>query len=109
MKKMIIMNHTHWDREWYESFERFRFKLREGIHNVIEKLDSGEIEYFFLDGQTVVLEDYREIASEVEYQKLLHYIKIKKIEVGPWYLLSEEFLGSGESLIKNLEYGMKIA
>lgn len=109
MKKMIIMNHTHWDREWYESFESFRFKLREGINKVIEKLDNGEIEYFFLDGQTVVLEDYREIASEVEYQKLLHYIKIKKIEVGPWYLLSDEFLVSGESLIKNLEYGMKIA
>ncbi|WP_240422359.1 glycoside hydrolase family 38 C-terminal domain-containing protein [Listeria costaricensis] len=106
---MIIMTHTHWDREWYESFESFRYKLRHGMDGVARKIQNGELAYFFLDGQTVVLEDYREIANEEDYQRLVQLIQNKKIEVGPWYLLADEFLVSGESLIKNLEFGTDTA
>lgn len=109
IKEVHILNHTHWDREWYETFEEFRYKLRNGLRYVQRLLDEGQIESFFLDGQTIVLDDFKEIVNEAEYEKLLQYIKNGKIEVGPWYLLADEFLVSGESIIKNLELGIKKA
>ncbi|MDZ5710683.1 glycosyl hydrolase-related protein [Jeotgalibacillus haloalkalitolerans] len=107
IKEVHILNHTHWDREWYESFEQFRYKLRNGLRYVQELISAGEIENFFLDGQTIVLDDYREVVSEKEYERFLSLIKDQKIEVGPWYLLADEFLVSGEAMLKNLEIGIK--
>ncbi|ANC78687.1 hypothetical protein ABE65_018545 [Fictibacillus phosphorivorans] len=104
-----ILNHTHWDREWYETFEEFRFRLRNGLRYTQELLNEGKIDNFFLDGQTIVLDDYKEIVSDEEYARLLTFIQKGKIEVGPWYLLADEFLVSGESMIKNLEIGTNTA
>ncbi|AZB41689.1 hypothetical protein CEF21_04900 [Bacillus sp. FJAT-42376] len=109
VKEVHVLNHTHWDREWYESFEEFRYKLRNGMRYVDELLSSGRIESFFLDGQTIVLDDYQEIVSKEEYARLISWIEEGKIEAGPWYLLADEFLVSGESMLKNLEIGIKKA
>lgn len=109
IKEVHILNHTHWDREWYETFEQFRLKLRNGLRYVQDLLDRDKIDNFFLDGQTIVLDDYREVVSEKEYQRLIHFIQQGKIEVGPWYLLADEFLVSGEAMLKNLEIGTKMA
>ncbi|WHY77820.1 glycoside hydrolase family 38 C-terminal domain-containing protein [Neobacillus sp. WH10] len=105
MKEVHILNHTHWDREWYETFEEFRYKLRNGLRYVQDLLEKGDLDNFFLDGQTIVLDDYQEIVSPPEYERLLSFIQQGKIEVGPWYLLADEFLVSGESILKNLEIG----
>ncbi|WP_057914723.1 glycoside hydrolase family 38 C-terminal domain-containing protein [Peribacillus muralis] len=107
IKEVHVLNHTHWDREWYETFEEFRYKLRNGLRYVQGLLDSGNLDNFFLDGQTIVLDDYRDIVSQDEYERLVSFIKEGKIEVGPWYLLADEFLVSGESILKNLEIGIK--
>ncbi|MCM3601707.1 hypothetical protein M3175_13260 [Robertmurraya korlensis] len=109
IKEVHILNHTHWDREWYETFEQFRYKLRNGLRYVQNLLDENKIDNFFLDGQTIVLDDYREIVSEREFNRLLNFIREGKIEVGPWYLLADEFLVSGESILKNLGIGSKMA
>lgn len=109
MKQLHVLNHTHWDREWYESFESFRFKLTEGLRYVVDRLEAGQFENFFLDGQTIVLDDYKEVVSAEEYDTLVRLIQSGKIEVGPWYLLADEFLVAGESLIQNLTIGTKMA
>ncbi|MFY7869690.1 MAG: alpha-mannosidase, partial [Exiguobacterium sp.] len=109
MKQVHVLNHTHWDREWYESFESFRFKLTEGLRYVVDRLQAGQFDNFFLDGQTIVLDDYREVVSADEYEQLIEWIRAGKIEVGPWYLLADEFLVAGESLIQNLKIGTKMA
>ncbi|WP_337874136.1 glycoside hydrolase family 38 C-terminal domain-containing protein [Exiguobacterium sp.] len=109
MKQVHVLNHTHWDREWYESFESFRFKLTEGLRYVVDRLQTGQFDNFFLDGQTIVLDDYREVVSADEYEQLVEWIREGKIEVGPWYLLADEFLVAGESLIQNLKIGTKMA
>ncbi|ANE47241.1 hypothetical protein SY83_14280 [Paenibacillus swuensis] len=109
LKELHILNHTHWDREWYETFEEFRYKLRNGLRYVRDLLESGELDCFYLDGQTIVLEDYRVIVSEEEYERFVSLIRQGKVEVGPWYLLADEFLVSGESMLKNLEIGMGMA
>ena len=72
-------------------------------------IENGEIGCFYLDGQTCVLDDYREIVTEEEFGKLEELIRRGKIQVGPWYVLADEFLCPPEACIKNLEIGSKMA
>lgn len=109
IKGLNIMHHTHWDREWYESFEEFRYKLRNGLRYVQELIEDGTIKCFFVDGQTMVIDDYKEIVSKEEFDKFKKLISEGKVEIGPWYVLADEFLVGGESLVKNLELGTNIA
>ncbi|MFN8575424.1 MAG: glycoside hydrolase family 38 C-terminal domain-containing protein [Candidatus Sericytochromatia bacterium] len=106
--KVLLFSHTHWDREWYRTFQEFRFGLVEVIDQILNLLQAGEYDYFILDGQTIVLEDYLEIRPDLK-EKLAKWIKKGKLIVGPWYILPDEFLVSGESLIRNLLIGIQIA
>ncbi|RDE10757.1 MAG: hypothetical protein C4K48_13130, partial [Candidatus Thorarchaeota archaeon] len=106
-KKVIIVPHTHWDREWYLPFQRFRYMLVQLIDELLGLLKDHDY-VFMLDGQTVVLEDYMEIRPE-NTQELMQRIREGKIAVGPWYLLPDEWLVGGESLIRNLEYSHDLA
>jgi alpha-mannosidase len=106
-KKVIIVPHTHWDREWYLPFQRFRYtlvKLIDELLGILEKQDY----VFMLDGQTILIEDYLEICPEKK-KDLIKRIREGKITVGPWYLLPDEWLVGGESLIRNLEYSHQLA
>jgi mannosylglycerate hydrolase len=70
---------------------------------------------FVLDGQTLIVEDYldqlkRQGKDSRRYEKKLkQYIKKGQILVGPYYLQPDWQLVSGESLIRNLLIGHKIA
>lgn len=108
-KKLNVVNHTHWDREWYESYETYRGKLLEAIDLILDALDRGQFEYFMLDGQTVVLEDLKEVLEQSKMERVEKYIREGKIDIGPWYVLPDEFLVSGESLIRNLQRGIEIS
>ena len=102
-----IIPHTHWDREWYLPFEMFRGRLVQVIDRILELLEEKEhFISFTLDGQTVVLEDYLEVRPE-NREKLTSFIREGRLEIGPWYVLADEFLTSPESLIRNLLNGMK--
>ena len=61
MKKYCVISHTHWDREWYLPFEKFRFKLVALIDSLLEIIQKDKSYIFHLDAQTVVLEDYLQI------------------------------------------------
>lgn len=106
--KIFIHSGTHWDREWYEPFQSFRYRLVGMLTEVIENLLKKPDEVFHLDGQTVVLDDYLEICPEMR-ENLMRLIKNGQIIIGPWYNMPDEFLLSGESIIKNLRLGMKKA
>ncbi len=71
-------------------------------------VEAGALPYFHFDGQTIVLEDYLEILPENE-TRIRRLVKAGKVQVGPWYVLADSFLVSGESLIRNLELGSEIA
>ncbi|HSA05815.1 MAG TPA: glycoside hydrolase family 38 C-terminal domain-containing protein [Candidatus Gastranaerophilales bacterium] len=105
---VILFSHTHWDREWYKPFQYFRIRLSEVINDVIEEFSKNNINFFYLDGQTIILEDYLEIYPE-KALILKDLIKKKKLFAGPWYVLADEFLVSGESLIRNLLIGINQA
>ena len=81
-KKIFIVPHTHWDREWYLPFQRFRYTLVQLIDELLGILEEQDY-VFMLDGQTILLEDYLEIRPEKK-QKLLQRIRERKITVGPW-------------------------
>lgn len=105
--KMYVISHTHWDREWYMSFESHRMKLVKLMDTLIEKLEAGDgYEYFHLDGQTIIVEDYLEIRPQMR-ERLFRLIKLGKIQVGPWYILQDEFLTSGEANIRNMLEGLR--
>ena len=107
--KAFIVPHTHWDREWYQTFQQFRIRLIDLIDNLIDILENDKaFSDFTLDGQTIVLEDYLEVHPE-RRGILKKYITEGRIHVGPWYILPDEFLVSAESIIRNLLLGHKIA
>ncbi len=100
---------THWDREWYESFQYFRHRLVSLLDNVLAGLEDGRLRGpFQTDGQAIILEDYLEIRPERRPQ-LERLAAAGKLVIGPWYVLPDEFLVSGESLIRNLQRGRRIA
>ena len=104
-----VVSHTHWDREWYRTFEQFRFRLVRLVDKLLDILDADpEYRYFMLDGQTVVLEDYLEIRPERE-EDLRRLVQAGRIQIGPWYILPDEFLVSGEATIRNMLAGWRVA
>lgn len=107
-KIFCVISHTHWDREWYMPFERFRIKLVNLIDNVLEILKSYPEYIFHLDAQTVVLEDYLEI-KPLNKSILSQFISEGRLIVGPWYIQNDFYLTSGESTIRNLQIGSDIA
>ena len=109
MLDIHVVSHTHWDREWYLTHEQFRFRLVALIDRLLDLLDGDpSYKYFHLDGQTIVLEDYLEIRPEQE-SRLRAAIAAGRILIGPWYVMPDEFLVSGESLVRNLLRGHRIS
>ncbi|MDQ6673335.1 MAG: glycosyl hydrolase-related protein [Chloroflexota bacterium] len=104
----IVVAHTHWDREWYLTFERFRTRLVDTLDVVLDALESGGLRYFTLDGQTIPIHDYLEIRPENE-ARLTRQVRAGGLLIGPWYVLPDEFLCSAESLVRNLLVGRQVA
>ena len=107
-KKVIGFAHTHWDREWYREFEVFRMRLLRVFDNILGMLKSDKLPCFYFDGQTSALEDYLEMRPE-NTAIVKQLIKEKKLFIGPFYCLIDEFLTDENVIRKNLEIGLKYA
>jgi len=100
---------THWDREWYQSFQNYRYQLVHLLDRVLAAAEDGRLHGpFQTDGQAIILEDYLEIRPE-RREQLVRLAQAGKLVIGPWYVLPDEFLVSGEALIRNLRLGRQIA
>ena len=109
MKKLYVISETHWDREWYNDFQEYRARLVRMVDELIETLETvPEYKYFHFDGQTIVIEDYLKIRPE-NRERLMKLIKDGKLIVGPWYVMPDLFLISGESLVRNLQKGFALS
>ena len=107
--KFYYFNSTHWDREWYQPFQEFRKYLVDTTRVLLEIFERDpDYRRFTFDGQTIVLEDICEIRPDWR-PKLEALIRAGKLNVGPWYVMPDEFLVSGEALIRNLLTGKKVA
>lgn len=102
---IVVIPHSHWDREWYATFEEFRFYLVEFMDELIELLEVDEgFRSFLLDGQVSLLEDYLRVRPE-NADRLRRLVQEGRVEIGPWYVQPDEFLVSGEALVHNLLLG----
>ncbi|NLG98207.1 MAG: glycoside hydrolase family 38 [Chloroflexi bacterium] len=96
---------THWDREWYQTFQDFRYRLVQLLDRALDGWQREELcGPFQTDGQAIVLEDYLEIRPE-RAEQIRELVKDGRFAAGPWYVMPDEFLVSGESLIRNLQMG----
>lgn len=108
MQTLHIISHTHWDREWYKTFQQFRLQLVHLVDNLLVILDQDpEYLHFMLDGQTIVLEDYLQMRM-ANLPLLQKHIQENRVLIGPWYILPDEFLVSPEATIRNLMIGKQI-
>jgi len=106
--RYLVVPHTHWDREWYLPFEAFRLRLGLVVDGVLDTLEKDpSFTSFTLDGQAIVLEDYLEIRPESE-SRLRELLAAGRLEVGPSYVLPDEILVGGESLVRNLLLGRRV-
>lgn len=102
-----IVSHTHWDREWYMTFQQYRRRLVKMMDLLLEILDGNpEYKSFTLDGQYIMLEDYLEIRPE-KRDIIKGCIKNGRLIPGPWYTQPNEFMVSGEAMIRNLTLGLR--
>ncbi len=104
----FLFSGTHWDREWYQNFQGFRYRLVNMLDHLVDYFETTDTKsVFHMDGQTIVLEDYAEINPE-GFERLKKLIRQNRIFIGPWYCMPDEFLVSGEALIRNLAKGHEI-
>ena len=103
-----LVPHTHWDREWYEPFQVFRMRLVELVDELLDSMDGDERLAFTLDGQVATVDDYLEVRPE-NRPRIERLIADNRLAIGPWQILMDEFLVSGETIVRNLEIGWRAA
>jgi alpha-mannosidase len=102
---VFLVPHTHWDREWYEPFQRFRLRLVDLLDDVVPRALADPGFRFTLDGQMAVVDDYLEVRPEAA-EAIARLVRRGQFAVGPWAILLDEFLCSGENIVRNLEWGL---
>ncbi len=102
-RTIVVVSHTHWDREWYHPLGRMRQRL---VTLIDELLDAPDGSPFLLDGQAIVLDDYRAMRPE-RADVLRAALQSSRLEAGPWYVLADLLIPGGEALVRNLLEGMR--
>lgn len=100
-----LIPHTHWDREWYLTQAGFLARLVPLMDDLLDRLErEPEFRSFLLDGQTILLHDYLAVRPE-QRERIARLVQGGRLQAGPWYVLADELIPSGESLIRNLLAG----
>lgn len=106
-KNIHIVPHMHWDREWYFTTEESRILLVNNMEEIMDMLEQNEAyPYYVLDGQTAILEDYFAVKPE-NRERVKKLVQAGKLIIGPWYTQTDEMVVGGESIVRNLLYGLK--
>ncbi len=107
-RTVLIVPHTHWDREWYWSLATYRHRLIDMLDDVIDRLcrpdDPDGLPVFWLDSQVAPLLDYLESKPE-QAEPLRRLVRENKLRIGPWFIQGDEHLVDGESCVRNLLLG----
>ncbi len=101
-----VISNTHWDREWYQSHEKYLVRLVELMDRLLDIMEEHRDYRFVTDGQYALVEDY--IASKPEnYGRIKALVSDGRLLIGPWYTQPLENIVGGEALIRNLQKGIK--
>ena len=104
----VFVPHFHWDREWYEPFQVFRHRLVAALDTVLDTAETDPDFRFTVDGQMAAIEDYLEMRPE-NRERVAALVAEGRLAVGPWLILLDEFLCSGETIVRNLRMGWAVA
>lgn len=108
MKKVHVIQHTHWDFEWYFTRNEAMIQFVYHMDEVFSALKNQLVDYYLLDGQMSILDDYLEACPE-KRNELIKWVKVGRLFIGPWYTQTDELIITGESIIRNLSLGMDLA
>jgi mannosylglycerate hydrolase len=107
-RQVLIVPHTHWDREWYWSLSGYRHRLIDMLDDVIDRIsrpdDPDGLPVFWLDSQVAPLLDYLESKPE-QAETIRRLVQQNKLRIGPWFIQGDEHLVDGESCVRNLLLG----
>ncbi|HET7700975.1 MAG TPA: phosphatase PAP2 family protein [Candidatus Limnocylindria bacterium] len=107
--RVFVVPHTHWDREWYERFEGYRARLVPMVSKLLALLErDASFRSFTFDGQTIAIEDHLE-KRPADRERVEALVRAERLFVGPWYVLADNLLVSGESLVRNFQEGLRVA
>ncbi len=107
--RAFVIPHTHWDREWYERFEGYRARLVPMVSRLLDLLERDpDFRSFTFDGQTIAIQDYLE-KRPVDLPRVKALVKTDRLLIGPWHVLADLLLVSGESIVRNLQEGLRSA
>jgi len=106
--RCVLVSHTHWDREWYRTHQDFRGRLVDAVDRVLDLCAADPGYRFLLDGQSIAVEDYLEIRPQ-RREELAALCRAGRIAIGPWYVQPDSLLPSGESHVRNLLEGRRVA
>lgn len=104
--EIVIVPHTHWDREWYEPHDVFRLRLVHMLDGLLDTLEREPDYRFTLDGQAAAVDDYLAIRPE-QAERVRAAVARGQLAVGPFLILLDEFLCDGETIVRNLELGIR--
>lgn len=99
-----VINHTHWDREWFLTHEYTTAWIPDLIDSLQARgADNDRYEYLF-DGQTLVIEDL--LNGRPEYRAQVEELITKRtLHIGPVYSQPDWRMLSGQLHVRNLTYG----
>lgn len=105
MQTVHLVQHTHWDREWYFTENDSKAILYYFMEDLLNRFEADNtLGPFVLDGQTVVLEDYFDIAPE-NYDRVRRLIQSGRLQIGPWFTQTDFLVVGSESIARNLLLG----
>lgn len=96
---LILVSHTHWDPEWYSTYQKYRIwliKLVDKLLNILE--NDRACRHFMFDGQDSAIEDYLDVRPENK-ERIRRLVRQGRLLIGPWWILPEKFMVSPESVI----------
>jgi hypothetical protein len=108
-RPVAVVPHLHWDREWYAPFEHFRTRLADVLDRLLAHIDRDPtFRRFLLDGQMAAVDDYLSVRPDAA-STIRRLVLAGRLSVGPWYVLMDEFCVSGETIVRNLQRGLRRA
>lgn len=106
-RKIHVIPHSHWDREWYFTTSRSKVYLMKDLRDVLNTLENDpEFKYFMVDAQGSLLDDYIKWRPQ-DKERISKLVNDGRLVIGPWYTQTDQLVISGESIVRNMYYGMK--